>query len=620
MQSFRFQQSNGSPFSGSLIDRSNAIQFSLNGRTLKAFAGDTLLSALLANGCRGWRQKSQNSAPMNQDTIQQICLDVASRAFNGTWHGDILLEEQMKLEMAPKPSFLKKITQAFSGGKGFHLELPTENGASYFDLPLDDQRNGDVVIVGGGIAGLQAALSAADLGRNVTLVERSPRLGGMCDYYGQADDEEAPSALIDRLTAEVSRNALINVEVTTTVLDVRPNRILTLSSHQKVGEEYRQQLGWIEFDQLILAMGADYNSNLSSATNKTQFANQVFRMAADYGVMPARSLSVITGGNSGYRLAQLLLEAGVDVDGLYDPRTAPTSRHIDFAKAMGVRMHFGETAVGISYNGSQAEVEFGASLLSGERKIKRQFTNLIISNAPRPSIDLWVRAGGNCHLDALNIVHPIGPVHANIAIVGSAFGSISQEACLSQAKHVVRQQLNHSSDETPPYLGMYKYESPAKSLELSETKISIDNIRKESEVPCFSAQPNQHAISEYLFERSGPNLTIGQMKSSDTTLPISYDSPKLSCETIINSWRTKFNRPTFVSIQPTGYLNLSIGQLIYDGDGVNQKPKFYGVVVGIKGGLKALVEGQGDALLDEAYVQTRTGLFAAKLGDLRSND
>lgn len=44
---------------------------------------------------------------------------------------------------------------------------------------MSDKRSGAVMVVGGGIAGMQAALDLADMGFLVYLVERSPSIGGM---------------------------------------------------------------------------------------------------------------------------------------------------------------------------------------------------------------------------------------------------------------------------------------------------------------------------------------------------------------------------------------------------------------------------------------------------------
>ncbi len=43
----------------------------------------------------------------------------------------------------------------------------------------------DVVIVGGGTAGITAAQAARSVGVRVALVERDPRLGGDCTFYGR---------------------------------------------------------------------------------------------------------------------------------------------------------------------------------------------------------------------------------------------------------------------------------------------------------------------------------------------------------------------------------------------------------------------------------------------------
>ncbi len=165
----------------------------------------------------------------------------------------------------------------------------------------------------------------------------------MCDYYGQAEDEEAPHALIERLSTLVLSSNRIDVRLRSEVLDVRPNRILVLSSDVSSASAAKQSLYWMSFSHLALAVGADYGDQGPLGQGNVCYAHHVFRMAVDYAVRPTKQLSVLTGGNSGYRLGQLLLEAGIDLEGVFDPRLEPTSRHIDFAKAVGVHMHFGQT-------------------------------------------------------------------------------------------------------------------------------------------------------------------------------------------------------------------------------------------------------------------------------------
>ncbi len=142
----------------------------------------------------------------------------------------------------------------------------------------------------------------------------------MCDYYGQAEDEEAPHALIERLSTLVLSSNRIDVRLRSEVLDVRPNRILVLSSDVSSASAAKQSLYWMSFSHLALAVGADYGGSSPLGQGNVCYAHHVFRMAVDYAVRPTKQLSVLTGGNSGYRLGQLLLEAGIDLEGGFSIR------------------------------------------------------------------------------------------------------------------------------------------------------------------------------------------------------------------------------------------------------------------------------------------------------------
>ncbi len=64
-------------------------------------------------------------------------------------------------------------------------------------------------MIGGGLAGMSAALEAAKHGAKIVLIERRPSLGGNAGFFGATGDEEAPEAISARL-----RSALADAGIT----------------------------------------------------------------------------------------------------------------------------------------------------------------------------------------------------------------------------------------------------------------------------------------------------------------------------------------------------------------------------------------------------------------------
>ena len=106
----------------------------------------------------------------------------------------------------------------------------------------------DLLIIGGGAAGLSAALSAADPGRRILLVEGEPQLGGIlnqCFHQGFGNGLTGP-AYAQRLIDQVDRSGVC-VRTGTLALRIDPDRTALLSG--------REGLRRVGFHRCILAVG-----------------------------------------------------------------------------------------------------------------------------------------------------------------------------------------------------------------------------------------------------------------------------------------------------------------------------------------------------------------------------
>ncbi|MCF4097952.1 FAD-dependent oxidoreductase [Maritalea mediterranea] len=304
---------------------------------------------------------------------------------------------------------------------------------AHFDLNHANSLVHRTVVVGGGISGLQAAISAAKAGHDVLLLEKDQMLGGMCAYYGRSEDETDPAVLIDELVQKVETLDNVHVFTGSKALDVRDKSLL-LQHSLFHNDQQRTELSWLHFDHLVIATGGDHHGFTleNHLPYRVLDAKEMFRDIWAYGVVQFDQHLLYTMENGAYRLAMHLKEAGLEFYKAYDGRDAPNSRHIEFAKAVGVKMSSAVQLQSIAPLTDKIQCHFNPSHLDAQHQhFQVESEALIIGYPPQPDNSLWVKAGGSCELDerSSRILPDAGP--ADIAIVGTAAGYSSQNDCLS---------------------------------------------------------------------------------------------------------------------------------------------------------------------------------------------
>src|SRR5438094_250125 len=223
---------------GAWIDRSRSVGFSFNGRPLRGFRGDTLASALLANGVRlvGRSFKLHRPRGIFSCGIEEPCAVVdlgrgARRTPNVRATLLPLVEglEAVSVNCWPSVGFdLGALTGACAAflPAGFYYKTfmwpswrvfePAIRGMAGLGqaprLPDPDHyeekaADADVLVVGGGIAGLAAAVAAAHAGAHTMLLAGSARLGGALGASADYEVGALLAALGTEIAAIVDRRA-----------------------------------------------------------------------------------------------------------------------------------------------------------------------------------------------------------------------------------------------------------------------------------------------------------------------------------------------------------------------------------------------------------------------------
>lgn len=174
----------------------------------------------------------------------------------------------------------------------------------------------DILVAGGGAAGMAAALGASERGRSVLLAEAEERLGGVlrqCFHRGFGGGMTGP-AYARRLEARVERSG-VQVRTGTSVLRLDPDRTALLSS--------RRGLERASFDRCVLAAGCRERTIHSLPMAGTRpagvyTAGQAQRMMNLGGLDLGDGVVILGSGDVGQIMARQFVQAGKRVNAIIE--------------------------------------------------------------------------------------------------------------------------------------------------------------------------------------------------------------------------------------------------------------------------------------------------------------
>ena len=323
---------------GGLIDRSKVLNFTFDGRAYQGFAGDTLASALLGAGVQIVGRSFKYHRPRG---IWGAAVDDANAIFDvqlgevrqPNVHGaTTVLEDGMALRSVnafPSARFdLKAGLDVFSRflPAGFyykmfmwpnwHLFEPSIRRMAGLGRVADDVSGAcdslqmfdacDVLVVGGGPAGLAAAHQAAMQGEDVLLVDDQPQLGGsLVDEPISLGEVEVLRAAIDAAGGRIMTQ--------TTAFGIYDHGLVTL--HQKAGFADQPKLIKLRAKRIILASGAIDRPVVFANNDRpgVMSLSAAVRYLTRYGVLAGEEISIVADAAVAEPVASMFADAGAAV-------------------------------------------------------------------------------------------------------------------------------------------------------------------------------------------------------------------------------------------------------------------------------------------------------------------
>ena len=372
---------------GGRIDRSVTLRFTFDGREYTGHPGDTLASALLANGVHRIGTSVNLGRP---------------RGIVGAWSDDPAGLVQVE-EPFPEPMLLATTVELTDGlvarglpGRGRLADVP--------DTARYDRRHAhcDVLVIGAGPAGLDAALDAARRGGRVVLVDDRPEAGG-----SRPTGEEAGilAALPEVLHLQRTTAFGLYDDGFVLALERRTDHLGADAPRNRS----RQRVHRIRAKHVVVATGAHERPIVFEDNDRPgiMLAGAAREFLHRYGVLAGQRIVVFTSDDAAHGAAADLAAAGASVT-LLDARPAAPA-------IPGV-----EVRPGVLVTGTEGDDHVTHAVLADGERLPCDL--LLVSGGWNPTAHLFSHARGALRYDAaLGAFVPGGELDG-LTVVGAAAG------------------------------------------------------------------------------------------------------------------------------------------------------------------------------------------------------
>ena len=285
----------------------------------------------------------------------------------------------------------------------------------------------EVLVIGGGPAGLAAADAAAARGDRVILCDEQADLGGSL--------LSRPDARIDGVAVQdwiVARSGRVTVLTRTTAFGWYPDNMIALA--ERVTDHLahphsdlpRERLWLVRAKRVVIATGAIERPMVFPGNDRPgiMLAGAALTYLRRFGVLPGRRVVVATSYDGAWHAAFALAEAGCTIAGLVDRRddVEPSSR--ERARAAGIPVWLGTRIIGTSGRRRVRSVRISAAVI--------QCDTVLMSDGWTPSVHLFSQSRGRLRFDPVSGAFLPGQSAARERSVGACAGTFDLAACLAE--------------------------------------------------------------------------------------------------------------------------------------------------------------------------------------------
>ena len=410
---------------GEWLERDQPLEFSFEGRRYGGYHGDTVTSALLANGVdllgRSFKYHRPRSVLSAAGHDANLIMQSGGRSRQPNVRADTtLLEPGMQLApvnvqgtlASDRGALLDRLSAMLPVGfyyKAFHSKqlfpfwealIRLYGGLGHIDITTPRRFSAkrydfcDVLVVGAGAAGLSAALAAADAGAGVVLVDENLHIGGS-PLFDRGGD--APDPAIQSLVRNVTRHPGIRILTQTQACGYYTDHWIALVGPARMTK--------LRARAVVITTGAIEqpavfrNNDLPGVMLGSAAQRLIYRHA----IKPFDRVVILAGNDSAYRAALDLKCHGISIAAIVDlRRDVPASPALQALSAAQVPLHTGH-CIHEATGGRRIEGAVVAPFIDGEADVSRRCVvpcnGVVMSTGWAPAAGLLYQAGSRMSYD-----------------------------------------------------------------------------------------------------------------------------------------------------------------------------------------------------------------------------
>jgi len=463
-----------------LINRNKKISFKFNGKKYFGYEGDTLASALIANGVHLVGRSFKYHRPRGffgagvdepyaivqlyrNNEIEPNVRATEQELFDGLEAKSVNCWPNVNFDIGAINNFLNKFIPAgfyyktFMWPKSFWYKFyePFVRKAAGFGVASTkhDQEKYehkyeycDLLVTGSGPSGLASAYAAAKNGAKVILAEDKPRFGGSLLTSEANIGNQSGKEWADKIVTELKEMSNVIVKNRAQVFGYYDHNMLVmlerLSDHLPKSKKYspKQRLWYIRAKEVVISSGSierplGFGNNDTPGVLLTSAAKEYLKV---YGVLVGKKPLVFTNNDSAYETAIEFKKNGIDPLVL-DTRVNPKSEIIDEAKSLNINVKF--SYVVIAAKGYKKVKSAEIAKISEDKKILGQIENIncdciCVSGFWTPTIHLTSQSGNKTKFNKEIDAFVPSQSKQEETTVGSASGVFTLEETLKTSFEV----------------------------------------------------------------------------------------------------------------------------------------------------------------------------------------